>query len=231
MELIEFQARSERLENGTVVVSVSGELDLYTVPELERALRDADAAGPVVIELSECTFIDSTALGALVSANRRLDGKAPLSVVATSAEIQRPFELTGLDREFSFHPSLDSAVEWCDSVSGLHAREARSQALFREVNERIEQLSDGFGGEQDSFVCECGNPECTQPIALTRAEYELIRQHANRFAITPDHENPETETLVEQNERFAVVETYAGEASQIARETDPRSQTRARARR
>lgn len=226
MELIEFQATSERLEGGAVLVSVRGELDLYTVPQLERALRDADGAGPVVIELSECTFIDSTALGVLVEASRRSDGKAPLSIVASSPQIQRPFELTGLDREFVFHPSLDSALEQCVSLSGLHAKEARNQALFREVNERVKQLADGFGGEQDSFICECGNPECMQ---RTRVEYDRIREQANRFAVALDHENPETETLVEQNERFAVVETYAGEASQIARETDPRSQARTRA--
>jgi anti-sigma B factor antagonist len=229
MESIEFEARSERLEGGTVLISVRGELDLYTVPQLERTLRDADGAGPVVIELSECTFIDSTALGVLVEASRRLYGEAPLSIVASSPDIQRPFELTGLDREFNFHSSLDSALERSVSMSGLHAKEARSQALFREVNERVKQLADTLGGEQDSFICECGNPECTQPIALTSAEYDRIREHGNRFAIALDHENPETETLVEQNERFAVVETFAGEASQIARETDPRSQARQRA--
>jgi hypothetical protein len=55
-------------------------------------------------------------------------------------------------------------------MSALHAKEARSQALFREVNERIEQLGDGVpNGGQDSFVCECGNPECTETIAVTRA--------------------------------------------------------------
>ena len=231
MELVEFQARSERLEGGAVVVSVRGELDLYTVPQLKRVLRDADGGGPVVIELSECTFIDSTALGVLVEANRRLNSKAQLSIVATSPVIQRPFELTGLDREFTFHPSLDSAFEWCLAMSGLHAKEARSQALFREVNERIEQLAEGFGTKGDpEFVCECSNPECNQQIALTSAEYERIRQHGNWFVVTLDHENPETETIVEQNDRFAVVETFAGEASQIARETDPRSQARTRAR-
>ena len=114
------------------------------VPELERARHGSDGARPVVIDLSECTFIDSTALGALVAANRRLDGKTQLSLVVTSAEIERPFELAGLDREFAFHPSLDSAVEWCLAMSSLHAREARSQALFREVNERIKQLGRRF---------------------------------------------------------------------------------------
>jgi hypothetical protein len=117
-------------------------------------------------------------------------------------------------------------------MTDLYEKEAKSQALFREVNERIEHLAEnsvGFG--PDSFICECGNPECMQLISLTRAEYESIRGQANRFVIALDHENPVTETIVEQNERFAVVESYAGEASQIARETDPRSQAHTRARR
>ena len=115
-------------------------------------------------------------------------------------------------------------------MSGLHEKEARSQALFREVNERIEEIAESFGRDgQDSFICECGNQQCSQLIALTRTEYERIRGHGNRFAVALDHENPETETIVEQNERFAVVESYAGEASQIARETDPRSQAHVRA--
>jgi Thioredoxin len=117
-------------------------------------------------------------------------------------------------------------------MTQLHQKEARSQALFREVNERVEHLTEnGSAFTRDSFICECGNPECTQPISLTRAEYERIRGYGNRFAVALDHENPETETIVEQNERFAVVESYAGAASQIARETDPRSQARARAKR
>lgn len=117
-------------------------------------------------------------------------------------------------------------------MSVSHEKEARSQALFREVNELIEQLADNGGaGRQGPFVCECGNPECGQAISLTRVEYERIRGYANRFAVALDHENPETETVVEQNDRFAVVESYAGEASRIAQDTDPRSQANTRARR
>jgi anti-sigma B factor antagonist len=112
VELVEFQATSERLEDGTFVVAVAGELDLYTVPELERALLGADGAGSVVVELSQCTFIDSTALGTLVAANRRLRlAGARLSIVAPlAAGVLRPFELTGLDRVFPFHPSLASVM-------------------------------------------------------------------------------------------------------------------------
>jgi anti-anti-sigma factor len=224
-----FEATSEWLGDGTFLVSVAGELDLYTVPELERAFRAADGAGSVVVDLSRCMFIDSTVLGVLLAVKRRLAAKARLSIVAASAEVRRPFELAGLDREFAFHPSLTSALNGGD---GWHEKEARSQALFRAVNERIAELARDFGSNaRGSFICECGNPECAQPIALTRAEYERVREHANRFAVALNHENPETETVVEENERFAVVESYAGEASQIARETDPRSQASTRMRR
>lgn len=114
-------------------------------------------------------------------------------------------------------------------MSAWHDREARNQALFREVNERIEQLPEGLGAdEHDRLICECGNTDCTKPIELTRAEYERVRGYASRFIIALNHENPETESVVEQNERFAVVQTYAGASSRIARETDPRSQQRLR---
>jgi hypothetical protein len=117
-------------------------------------------------------------------------------------------------------------------MSGWREEGGESQALFREANEVIEQVAESLGTDgQDSFLCECRNPECAQEIALTRGEYERIRDHANRFAVALNHENPETETIVAQTERFAVVESYAGEASKIAPETDPRSQAHMRLRR
>ena len=127
----------------------------------------------------------------------------------------------------------DETVETALSrrASVWHEREVRNQALFREVNERIEQLPKGLDPKgYDRFFCECGNPECTQQIALTRAEYQRVREHSSRFVIARNHENPETESVIEENERFAVVEHYAGGASQIARETNPRSQANMRRR-
>ena len=120
-----------------------------------------------------------------------------------------------------------------NGTSSRHEWEARSQAVFREVNERIEEIADGFGISDDAYeslICECGNPECVQRIQLTRDEYESVRQHASHFVVAVNHENPESESIVEENERFVVVETYAGESSRIARETDPRSQRRLRTR-
>ena len=110
-------------------------------------------------------------------------------------------------------------------MNGWREKEARNQALFREVNERIEHVGQSFATDgQTSFLCECGNREFTQTIDLSRSEYERVRAHASRFVVALNHENPEVESVVEQNSRFAIVETYAGAASRIARESDPRSQ-------
>jgi anti-sigma B factor antagonist len=112
MELVEFQVTSERLEDDACVISVAGDLDLYTIPEFEQALLAADGARAVVVELSECTFLDSTALGILVKAKRNLWlAGTTLFVAGASAAIRRPFELTRLDRAFSFHPSVASALD------------------------------------------------------------------------------------------------------------------------
>ena len=116
-------------------------------------------------------------------------------------------------------------------MNGWREKEARNQALFREVNERIEHVGQSFATDgQTSFLCECGNRECTQTIDLSHSEYERVRAHASRFVVALNHENPEAESVIEQNGRFAIVEIYAGTASRIARESDPRSQQATRRR-
>jgi hypothetical protein len=109
-------------------------------------------------------------------------------------------------------------------------REARNEARFRDQNEWIEATSDGFGSERVAgrlmtFVCECGDGTCTEPIQLTRDEYELVRSIANRFAITLHHENPEAEVVISESMRFAVVDKVEGISMRIALDTDPRSST------
>jgi hypothetical protein len=138
---------------------------------------------------------------------------------------------TGVDQDGP--PSrAGSDSERGGAVSGENEKDARNQALFREVNERIEQVAMDFDVDgHDSYVCECGNPQCTEPMELTRSEYEAVREHANRFAVLPNHENSATETAVEQHGRYSVVEVLAGGALRIACETDPRSHTNKRMRR
>jgi hypothetical protein len=107
-------------------------------------------------------------------------------------------------------------------------RRARKEALFREVNERVEDLSSGLGGfgERDSvlvgFFCECGREECSEQIKLSPVQYEAVRSYPRRFLVRPDHEDPDAARVVERHGHFLVVEKIA-EAAEIADEHDPRA--------
>lgn len=91
------------------VIALRGEWDLYNRPELDAALLEAEAAGEarLVIDLSHATFIDSSVLGALVEARKRLQERVAIAVVAEDRQIRKVFEITGLDQVFSLHETLD----------------------------------------------------------------------------------------------------------------------------
>jgi hypothetical protein len=99
---------------------------------------------------------------------------------------------------------------------------ARNEALFRAVNERVDEVSGGRATETTDFVCECGNTDCTEAIPLRDDEYEHVRSDPLLFAIALGHEIPEVEELLHTNERFSIVRKHESESA-IARETDPRS--------
>jgi len=73
-----------------------------------------------------------------------------------------------------------------------------------------------------SFRCECGDDGCRCAIRLTLAEYEAVREYATHFAIAPNHENPESEQVIKEHERFAVVASVSSEAVMLARKSYPR---------
>lgn len=105
-------------------------------------------------------------------------------------------------------------------------RIARNEALFRSVNERVRELAGSpptaTAPETVPFVCECGIADCAATVQLTIAEYEHVRADPAQFVVTPGHEIPEVEDIVEQHERYDIVRKHAHEA-QIAIDTDPRS--------
>jgi stearoyl-CoA desaturase (delta-9 desaturase) len=104
-------------------------------------------------------------------------------------------------------------------------RESETQARSREENESRGRPRGGptiDDGGVSPFRCECGDEACTCAIRLTAAEYESVRAYATRFAIARNHENPESEQLVEEHERFAIVETVSAEATKLARRSNPR---------
>jgi len=110
------------------------------------------------------------------------------------------------------------------AIEELQRKAAHNQALFRDVNERIRQISDGGvpEGEPMGFICECADQECTQVIDLTLEEYEAARRVPTRFPIAVGHEVPDVERVVERSERYAIVEKF-GEAGRMAAELDRES--------
>jgi anti-sigma B factor antagonist len=100
------------LDERTSVISVEGELDLSTAPRLKWMLIDTLEAGvsQLVIDLSLLTFMDSTALGVLVAANRRLDPDARLAVVCTHENVLQIFQFSGIDAVFAIFPTLEEAL-------------------------------------------------------------------------------------------------------------------------
>jgi anti-sigma B factor antagonist len=98
----------------TSVISVEGELDLSTAPRLKWLLIDSLEAGSsqLVVDLSLTTFMDSTALGVLVGANRKLDPSVRLAIVCPRENVLQIFEFSGIDGAFSIYPTLDEALAY-----------------------------------------------------------------------------------------------------------------------
>jgi hypothetical protein len=99
-------------------------------------------------------------------------------------------------------------------------RLAQNQALFREVNERIEQLGDlAVRDGVLEVLCECGSIGCATTLRVTVAEYEDVRAHPMRFFVVPGHVYEEVERVAFECDRYAVVEKLGEPASEL----DPRS--------
>lgn len=109
----------------------------------------------------------------------------------------------------------------------MGAREERiglNEAVFREVNERIEDLAETFDltSEMLDLVCECGDANCVERIAMTHPEYEHVRSESRRFAVYPGHVIPDVERVIDRRKGYDIVEKNEGAPERIAEQTDPR---------
>jgi anti-sigma B factor antagonist len=100
------------LQDGTVVLAIEGELDLASAPNLKWELAEAMRGDPhrIVLDMSGVSFIDSTALGVLVGAQRNLEPGRRLAIGGARPDVLAVFELTGLDATFDIHATLDEAL-------------------------------------------------------------------------------------------------------------------------
>jgi anti-sigma B factor antagonist len=100
----------ERTETGAVV-HVRGEVDLATSPALADALAGITTReGPVVVDLTEVGFLDSSGLSVLLQARERLAAGSGLRLVVTKPALQRVLAVTGLDEVFTIAPTVDEAL-------------------------------------------------------------------------------------------------------------------------
>jgi hypothetical protein len=104
-------------------------------------------------------------------------------------------------------------------------RLGRNEALFREVNERLRELGEGFSpvSEEAEFVCECGSSSCGEHVRMPLARYEEIRSDPKRFFVVKGHEELEYERIVSDNGDFLIVEKLPGGPAGMAIRDDPRS--------
>jgi hypothetical protein len=104
-------------------------------------------------------------------------------------------------------------------MSGSLERLARNQAVFREVNERIETLAGS--NEEVEFACECSDTDCASTLEISIEEYEQVRSNATWFLVRSGHEVFEIERVVSQADGYAIVEKLV--EREFAQEMDSRS--------
>ena len=104
-------------------------------------------------------------------------------------------------------------------------RIGENEALYRSINERIEDINETFGMVSGTMavVCECGSIECTEQIELDIATFERVRADSAQFVVIPGHEIPDVETVVERHETFYVLRKDPGGPAELAAELDERS--------
>jgi anti-sigma B factor antagonist len=116
-ELTHFSLDEQSLPAGRIVLTARGAIDLFAAPELKRRLLEAVNLGAreIVLDLTRAEFLDSTSLGALLTAHKRLHGRGgALVIVAGPTGASPVFEVTGLDGIFAFAATREQALAELD---------------------------------------------------------------------------------------------------------------------
>ncbi len=117
MSPVPFEVESEELEDGIRAFTVRGELDMSTAPELEQKLDEAlsDSSASIMLDLSECEFIDSTGIALIVRTWQRLDANGSsesgrLVLCCINHQVRRLLKITGVEGSISLHEQRDAAL-------------------------------------------------------------------------------------------------------------------------
>jgi transcription initiation factor TFIID subunit TAF12 len=101
-------------------------------------------------------------------------------------------------------------------------KRARTEALFRDVNERIAESAQRFDADATEFVCECADANCTHRLEATLEEYEEVRSDGATFMLAPGHEHDDIERVVDTRHRFNIVEKVQSTVRETVRRLNPR---------
>ncbi len=110
----QFHVDLEKPADDVGVIVLEGEIDIYSAPQFKEVLLNGieDGAQRVIVDLAAVSFIDSTALGVLVSGAKRIRPRnGNLDIVCTDENIIRIFEITGLNRIFGIYGTRDDALK------------------------------------------------------------------------------------------------------------------------
>jgi hypothetical protein len=102
-------------------------------------------------------------------------------------------------------------------------RIAKTESLFRDVNERIAESVQGFDSEEAMLVCECADTACTERVAVALDDYEEVRSDGTQFVLAHGHEDADVERVVEKRQRYQVVQKVHDVVALWARRLDPRA--------
>jgi hypothetical protein len=103
-------------------------------------------------------------------------------------------------------------------------KRAHTEALFRDVNERIAEGAQRFDADSTQFVCECADPNCTHRLEASLDEYEEVRADGATFMLAPGHAHKDIERVIEDRGRFHVVEKVQTVVRATVRRLNPRAE-------
>ncbi len=110
-------------------------------------------------------------------------------------------------------------------MTDQEVRIAKTESLFRDVNERIAESAERFESTDAQFVCECADQACTERVEATLEEYEEVRAEATQFLLRPGHEDTRVERVVARHgPRLAIVEKFNAVVASTVRRLDPRAE-------
>lgn len=99
---------------------------------------------------------------------------------------------------------------------------AKTEALFRDVNERIAETSERFDADEAEFMCECANPGCAERLEVPLEVYEDVRAEGTTFLLNPEHVAPDVEKVIRNHHGFAIVRKVDDAVARMVRQLNPR---------